>query len=145
MCRAVSAMLGAVMLLTGTITVQAAQVSDTKTADSSITANNISETVIQQTADDVNVIPDKYNTGAKGDLAKVALGDKVENIQFTPSCGGTKNGLDFYYRNKNVEGTVVLENYDFSETPVVLLNADKTDRTIKIIFNKPAERSPLLL
>lgn len=92
-------------------------------------------TVIQQTEDDLNVIPDKYNTGAKGELMQVGLGDKVGDIQFTAGSGGTKNTLDFYYRNRTVEGMVTIENCDFSGYSVALYNADKVDRKIKVIFN----------
>ena len=39
-------------------------------------------TLIQETEADVNVIPDKYNTGASGNLIKAKLGQKIEDIQF---------------------------------------------------------------
>ena len=58
--------------------------------------------LIQQTADDLMVIPDKYNTGAKGKLTKIALGEKINNIQLVAGSGGNKNIIDFYYRNKSV-------------------------------------------
>lgn len=90
--------------------------------------------LIQQTADDLMVIPDKYNTGAKGKLTKIALGGKINNIQLVAGSGGNKNIIDFYYRNKSVEGTVEIENCDFSDYPVALYNYANIDRKIKVVF-----------
>ena len=130
--RAAIALLGATALfvcaLTGTT-------SNIKIEDDPVALSDGSGTLVQQTADDINVIPDKYNTGAKGELTKVALGDKVEGIQFAAGGGGSKNVMDFYYRNKTIEGTVTIENYDFSSAPVCIYNAELVKRDIKIIFN----------
>lgn len=92
--------------------------------------------VIKETQDDLLVIPDKYNTGAKGDLTVVELNDNLGEIVLRAGNNNTTNTLDFYYRNKTVSGQVVFENYDFSKYPFALYNEDKiTDRKIKLIFN----------
>ncbi len=90
--------------------------------------------LISQGYRDINVIPDKYNTGAKGDLKAVGMAEIIDGIQFAAGNNGTANALDFAYRNKTISGEVVFKNYDFSEWPVVLFNEAKVDRSINIKF-----------
>ena len=89
---------------------------------------------VKKTKADKNVIPDKYNTGAKGNLKKVKLGAVVGGIQFTAASGNTKNSLDFYYNNKQVKGKIIFKDYDFSEYPVVCYNSQKVEQKINVTF-----------
>ena len=91
--------------------------------------------LIEYTKDDITVIPDKYNTGCKGELIFVELGATVNGITFKASTNDTRNALDFYYGNKSVEGTVVFENYDFSDYGIWIYNDDYVDREINLVFN----------
>lgn len=91
-------------------------------------------TLVEQTQADINVIPDKYNTGAQGNLRSVTIGETVNGIEFVTGNNGTVNVLDFGYRNKKVTGTVVFENIDFSTYPIGIYNEDKVDRSIKVVF-----------
>ena len=133
--RASIVMLGLVVLLTG---VALGNNSYVKIEDDPIALSGTEETgtvLVEQTADDLNVIPDKYNTGAKGKLEKVALGAKIGEIQLVGGSNATKNVFDFYYRNKNIVGTVTIENYDFSAYPITQYSLDKTKRKICLVFN----------
>ncbi len=94
--------------------------------------------LIEQMQDDLTVIPDKYNTGAKGELMTVQAGANVNGIQFKSASNGTRNALDFAYGNKSVAGTVSFENYDFSDAEIWSYNEDKVDRSIKVIFTNCA-------
>ena len=89
---------------------------------------------VKKTKADKNVIPDKYNTGAKGNLKKVKLGAVVGGIQFTAASGNTKNSLDFYYNNKQVKGKIIFKDYDFSKYPVVCYNSQKVEQKINVTF-----------
>ncbi|MBQ8729808.1 MAG: hypothetical protein IJY81_01245, partial [Lachnospiraceae bacterium] len=60
--------------------------------------------VIKYTNADTLIMPDKYNTGAKGTLTESGLANKIGTIQFAAGNNGTANVLDFYYRNGDVEG-----------------------------------------
>lgn len=88
---------------------------------------------------DVKVIPDKYNTGCIGELTPVAMdtenGTMINDILVIAASNGTRHVLDFYYRNKEIEGTIYIENYDFSQFSLWSYNEDKVDRTIKLVFN----------
>lgn len=90
--------------------------------------------LVKQTEDDRQVIPDKYNTGATGELTQVGLGDAVEGVKLIPVNDGTKNCLDFFNRNTTVSEAVTFENYDFSRYPVVIYHSEKVTRDIKLIF-----------
>ena len=61
-------------------------------------ASSANTVLVKKTKADKNVIPDKYNTGAKGNLKKVKLGAVVGGIQFTAASGNTKNSLDLINR-----------------------------------------------
>ncbi|MBE5963429.1 MAG: hypothetical protein E7252_00640 [Lachnospira sp.] len=91
--------------------------------------------VIKHTNSDTFIMPDKYNTGAKGTLTESGLANMIGTIQFAAGNNGTANVLDFYYRNGDVEGEVVIENIDFSAYSTNLFNDAKVERNIKIIFN----------
>ena len=130
--RATVVLLGMVTLVAGVIW---GSKSFVKIDDDPIALGGAEELLVHQTEDDMRLIPDKYNTGAKGTLTNVKLGGKVGDIQLVAGSGGTKNVFDFYYRNKEIEGTITLENYDFSKYPIVLNKVDKIDKNINFIFN----------
>ena len=104
--RATAVLLGMVTLLTGVVfgLKSSVNIDDDPIA---LGGTEVSEDfLVHQTEDDVRIIPDKYNTGAKGTLINVELGGMVGDIQLVAGSGGTKNVFDFYYRNKNIEGTI---------------------------------------
>lgn len=90
--------------------------------------------LVEQTEEDINIIPDKYNTGAKGNLRSVTIGEMLNGIEFVAGNNGTVNVLDFGYRNKDVIGTVTFENIDFSAFPISIYNEGKVDRNVKVVF-----------
>lgn len=90
--------------------------------------------LIKEMDTDIKVIPDRYSTGAKGDLTEVGLGATVEGVQFVPGNNGTVNALDFAYRNKKYTGVVTLKDHDFSAYPVAGYNEGKVERNIKVVF-----------
>lgn len=92
-------------------------------------------TVVQPTDADTNIMPDKYNTGAKGDLIMVGLGDTVNGIKFVPGNNSTVNALDFPKKNAHISGTVTFENYDFSSYPLWTYSEYDIKVPIKVIFN----------
>ncbi len=98
-----------------------------------------SDTLVQYTQADIQVIPDTYNTGCSGILTPITMdGEKtIQLYDLTISSGNndTTFVLDFAYRNKDISGVVYIENYDFSARPLAVFNEDKVDREIKLIFN----------
>ncbi len=90
---------------------------------------------VEYTKADLNPIPDKYNTGATGELRVVDIDEDVEPLEFSKGNGGTMNVLDFYHRNGGIEGTVVIENIDFSRYPLSIFNYEKVERPIHLVFN----------
>ena len=101
--------------------------------------NKKSEDVVQtkvlitQTENDQRIIPDKYNTGCKGDLVKINGDLDIGGI--TVVYSGENMVFDFFYRNKEASGKYVFENYDFSKYPIVIYHEDKViDKKIKLVF-----------
>lgn len=90
--------------------------------------------LITETKYDQMIIPDRYNTGAKGELKKVTLGGIVEGIKLKADGTGTKNVFDFAYGNKDISGMIVIRDYDFSDFDVAFYNEGKVDREIKLVF-----------
>jgi len=90
---------------------------------------------VSTSLEDEQVIPDKYNTGAQGELTQVQPGDTVCGVTLFYNGAKTKAVLDFCYKNKGVSGTVVFENYDFSSNPLTVSNEKGVTRNIKLIFN----------
>jgi len=103
--------------------------------DEEIPMSSGDPSLVTETEEDYRVIPDKYNTGAKGDLTQVGLGDVVDGIQLKVDGTGAQNVLDFYYRNKDVSGVVIFEDMDFSLYPLLVYNSDKVEDSITLIFN----------
>ena len=92
-------------------------------------------TLIQETEADLRIIPDKYNTGAKGVLSKAGLGENIAGIQFVAGNNGTVNVLDFPLRNPEVSGVVVFENIDFSDYPLWAYRETSIVNPTKVVFN----------
>ncbi len=89
------------------------------------------QTITYQAAD-YNVIPDIYNCGAKGNLTKVLASDTVNGIQLYESGG--INVFDFFRRNKEIQGEIHFNSYDFSDYIVAVYNDDQVDRDITLVF-----------
>lgn len=82
---------------------------------------------------DRNIIPDRYNCGAKGELKKTGPGDTVGGIVlYGDSVGNTI--IDFLYKNKDIKGKIVIKNRDFSERPVNIYHEKNLGRNIKLVF-----------
>ena len=108
-------------------------------------AEESNKVLITQTMQDLTVVPDKYNTGCKGALQLLVeetdpwgkINWKVGDIILTASGSGDKilRVMDFYYRNKEISGEVVLENIDFSDKALTVYNEGGVERKIRVIFN----------
>ena len=90
--------------------------------------------VISQQKCDIDVIPDKYNTGAKGNLTKVSPNDTVCGIELKQGGDQVSAMIDLTDRNQGITGTVIIENYDFSDFILRTRKDDETGRDIKLIF-----------
>ena len=106
----------------------------TSIPDDEVPLKDKAATVVYETDADRNVIPDKYNTGAKGELKKVDLGALVESVQLRVDGTGKKNVFNFYYGNKNISGIVRFENYDFTNYETVMYDEDKVEQEITLVF-----------
>ncbi|MBQ8821100.1 MAG: leucine-rich repeat protein [Lachnospiraceae bacterium] len=99
----------------------------------------IPDTLVQHTLADTQVIPDAYNTGCQGILTPITMNGgsstTLYDLSITSGNNGTAFVFDFFYRNKDISGTIYIENYDFSSRTVNVYNEDKVDREIKLIFN----------
>ena len=82
--------------------------------------------------EDYNVIPDRYNCGAKGNLTKVGASELINGIQLKESKG--VNAFNFYWSNKDIEGEHCFVDYDFSDYNVAVYDADNLDREITLVF-----------
>ena len=101
--------------------------------DEPIPLGNTEGVLIKETDADINVIPDKYNCGAKGELTVAELGQSFDSMYFKASAD--KNIIDFAYNNSKVVGTIVFDSIDFSKYPVCVNNERQVNRQIKLIFN----------
>lgn len=94
---------------------------------------------VSPTKADAQVMPDKYNTGCSGELTAFKMDTEnpmmAGDVLIIPGSNATRFVMDFYYRNKDISGTVLIENYDFSECSMWSYNEDKVDRQIKVVFN----------
>lgn len=88
-------------------------------------------TLVTETESDRVLIPDKYNTGAKGELITVDPGS-------TFYIGDTKveyRKLDLFYQKTPVPDELVFENYDFSQSDFSVQNANRAQgRSFHLIF-----------
>ena len=91
------------------------------------------EILITPMENDQRIIPDKYNTGCKGDLVKLEGVSDIEGIAVY--YNGEKLVFDFFYKNKEAFGEYIIENYDFTNNPVVFYHEDKViGKKIKLVF-----------
>ena len=91
------------------------------------------EGLIVQGEYDIREIPDKYNTGCGTGLVTID-GDKEIN-KIVLAYSGNNLVFDFFYRNKEVSGTITFENYNFSNYPVVVYHeGDVKGKEIKLVF-----------
>ena len=115
--------------------VQATQDINTQPAQENVVQTEI----ITQTEADTAIVPDSYNTGCKGELNVVEMdtenGTDVNGVLFVAGSEGTRHVLDFAYRNKDISGTVYIENYDFSNFSLWSYNEGKVEREIHLVFN----------
>ncbi len=92
--------------------------------------------LIPESDNDKRVIPDKFNTGCKGELkAMEELAGVVDGVQLVGGSNNTRRVLDFYYRNKEISGTVVFQNYDFSDYPFWGMHETQVTKKIHVVFN----------
>ena len=81
--------------------------------------------VVKQKSVDLNIIPDKRNTKAKtpaGGFKEVTRGGTLKaknasgkDVDVTLLDSGTTQKINLQYAHKNLKGTVIFENYDFSK------------------------------
>ncbi len=94
---------------------------------------------VEETKADLQIIPDKYNTGCNDELTYFEMDTEnpmmAGDVLIIPSGGGSTFVIDFAYRNTQLSGTVYIENYDFSAHPFRSYHEDKVDREIKVVFN----------
>lgn len=102
-----------------------------------------SGTLIEKQNEDLNVIPDAYNTGCRGTLqsydeayctikAKYVKNNQEVDVLFNNS--GDYRILDFGYRNLDVAGTIVFENIDFSNYTLRIYNVGNMKNKVHVIF-----------
>lgn len=94
---------------------------------------------VEETKADLQIIPDKYNTGCNDELTYFPMDTEnpmmAGDVLIIPSGGGTTFVIDFGYRNTQLSGTVHIENYDFSACTFRSYNEDRVNREIKVVFN----------
>lgn len=91
--------------------------------------------LVTQRNEDINIIPDKYNTGYKNSntITIINQGCTINGLEFITNSVNDLV-LDLYYRNKNIGDSIVIENVDFSRFKVVVYNTEKVKTPKKIIF-----------
>lgn len=101
---------------------------------------------IKQQKSDIDVIPDKYNTGAKAPLTKVNYENKNEyingekdgtgcNIEIKASSEPQAYMVDFVTnQNKALSGEIIVENYDFSDYKLATVRESSIEKNLSIVF-----------
>ena len=91
--------------------------------------------LLTEQAEDIVVIPDKYNTGAKGELTPVTSECYIAGIKLG-TTGGVDRKLDLYYQPKNVviPSEILIENCDFSSGGFREYSVDKVQQEVTIIY-----------
>ena len=98
---------------------------------------------------DKMVIPDKYNTGCKGELTplntelentvqkliSITARQNGEDVKLWLKQGGSSYSFRFATYNAHVSGEVVVENIDFLGNKIETLDEQQTDRDITLVFN----------
>lgn len=92
--------------------------------------------LIQEGLEDIDIIPDKRNTGYQGSnkLMMVDGAGVFHGIEYKMSGGG-RIALDLYYNNTSLGNKIVIENCDFSANPFILLNDGEVEEEKQVIFN----------
>ncbi|MBR6403280.1 MAG: leucine-rich repeat protein [Eubacterium sp.] len=108
--------------------------------------------LIEQMKTDLNVIPDKYNTGAKGKLDKFFSNDKnaeikgissgsERTIQFKKSGAEATYNIDFRSgdtkseENYKLSGTIEVSNIDFSDYTINTIGDNTLNHSLTIVFS----------
>ena len=96
--------------------------------------NTVGVLLCEQT-EDITVIPDKFNTGAKGELIEITSDCYFSGVKFG-TTGSTGRKLDLYYQPADVTipDTILVENCDFSSGDFREYNANKVTKNVTIIF-----------
>lgn len=101
--------------------------------DTPRTDNNL----IKENDCDINVLPDKYNTGAvepSNGFINIPEDTMVLNdVFFMNSKGGYR--LELYNKNKTISGKIIFENVDFKNNLTDYTSTSIKDREIELIFN----------
>ena len=90
-------------------------------------------TLLTQGEADITVIPDKYNTGAQGELTKVTSDCYISGVKFG-TTGVSDRKLDLYYQSVEVPDTILVENYDFSSSDFKVYNVAKVKKSVTVIY-----------
>lgn len=94
---------------------------------------------ITTTNADIYVIPDRYNTGYKGQVEPISVSDgkaEVNGVLFGTSTGHYGPVLTFdYLKNKDLQGTIIFENIDFSGYVFTPYRNDQFTEDVRLIFN----------
>lgn len=94
---------------------------------------NLGTYVVDYTKDDMMVKPDKYNTGAKGELFAVGMGDTIQGVTLKVGNNGTANQFDF--KNVSTQGSVLsFEGIDFSKGTLAFLNEHLVESKVQVNF-----------
>lgn len=100
------------------------------------------EYIVSRQEQDINIIPDKYNTGAKEPKAgwdvvlRSVEGKKIDynGVTFIPAASGEGVRVNFYNYNGNLSGVYVFENLYIPSLSFMKVETI-TDRDISLIFN----------
>ncbi len=128
--RFISVVLCAVCLCVGTIQNKTAQV---QILDETVALSSTVGNLLTEGDTDVCVIPDKYNTGAKGELISVMSDCYISGVKFG-TTGTTDRKLDLYYQTVEVPNTIIVENYDFSASDFKVYNVAKVEKAVTVIY-----------
>lgn len=90
--------------------------------------------IITQGANDIIIIPDKFNTGVNQSIPLYHIKESTiyQNISYTNN--GISIVLDLFYRNSDLGEITIIENIDFSENPLAVYNDDKVATKKTLLF-----------
>lgn len=96
--------------------------------------NTVGILLCEQT-EDITVIPDKYNTGAQGELTSISSDCYFSGVKFG-TTGVTGRKLDLYYQPAGtiIPDTILVENCDFSSGEFRENNVNKVTKNVTVIF-----------
>lgn len=104
------------------------QITDEKVALSGTAGSRLTEGEA-----DLCIIPDKYNTGAQGNLTPVTSDCYISGVKFG-TTGVSDRKLDLYYQSGEVPNVILVENYDFSSSDFKVHNVAKVEKPVTVIF-----------